>query len=65
MEQLPEETDRMCLSKGRHGFTEKETLPWKNTHMGSSAGNQAIWTPSPVQGLTGDPGKLTPMLGLA
>ncbi len=28
-------------------------------------GNQAIRTPSPVQGLTGDPGKLTPVLGLA
>ncbi len=33
--------------------------------MGLPAGNQAIWTPSPVQGLTGDPGKLTPILGLA
>ncbi len=28
-------------------------------------GNQAIQTPSPVQGLTGDPGELTPVLGLA
>ncbi len=28
-------------------------------------GNQAIRTPSPVQGLTGDPGELTPELGLA
>ncbi len=28
-------------------------------------GNQAIWTPSPVQGLTGDPGELTQVLGLA
>ncbi len=28
-------------------------------------GNQAIRTPSPVQGLTGDPGELTPVLGLA
>ncbi len=37
-----------ALSKGRHGFTERETLPWKNTHMGLPAGNQAIWTPSPV-----------------
>ncbi len=27
--------------------------------------NQAIWAPSPVQGLTGDPGKLTLILGLA
>ncbi len=27
--------------------------------------NQAIRTPSPVQGLTGDPGELTPVLGLA
>ncbi len=33
--------------------------------MGLPAGNQAIWTPSPVQGPTGDPGKLTPILGLA
>ncbi len=28
-------------------------------------GNQAIRTPSTVQGLTGDPGELTPVLGLA
>ncbi len=28
-------------------------------------GNQAIRTPSQVQGLTGDPGELTPVLGLA
>ncbi len=34
------------------------------THMGSPKGNQAIWTPSPVQGLTRDPGKLTLTLGL-
>ncbi len=33
--------------------------------MGLPEGNQAIWTPSPVQGLTGDPGELTPVLGLA
>ncbi len=52
------------LSKGRHGFTVRETLPWKNTRMGLPEGNQAIWTPSPVQGLTGDPGELTPVLGL-
>ncbi len=32
---------------------------------GITEGNQAIWTPSPVQGLTGDPGELTPLLGLA
>ncbi len=38
-----------ALSQGRHGFTVRETLPWKNTHMG----------------LTGDPGELTPVLGLA
>ncbi len=54
-----------ALSKIRHGFTIRETLPWKNTHMGLPEGNQAIWTPSPVQGLTGDPGELTPELGLA
>ncbi len=23
-----------ALSQGRHGFTVRETLPWKNTHMG-------------------------------
>ncbi len=28
-------------------------------------GNQAIRTPSPIQGLTGDPGELTQVLGLA
>ncbi len=33
--------------------------------MGLPEGNQAIWTPSPVQGLTGDPGELAPVLGLA
>ncbi len=30
--------------------------------MGLPVGNQAIWTPNPVQGLTGDPGELTPVL---
>ncbi len=54
-----------ALSQGRHGFTVRETLPWKNTHMGLPKGNQAIRTPSPLQGLTGDPGELTPVLGLA
>ncbi len=54
-----------ALSKGRHRFTEGETLPWKNTHMGLPKENQAIRTPSQVQGLTGDPGNLTPVLGLA
>ncbi len=53
-----------ALSKERHGFTVRETLPWKNTHMGLPEGNQAIRTPSPVQGLTGDLGELTPVLGL-
>ncbi len=43
----------------------RETLPWKNTHMGLPGGNQAIRTPSSVQGLTRDPGELTPVLGLA
>ncbi len=54
-----------ALSKGRHGFTVRETLPWKNTRMGLPEGNKAIRTPSPVQELTGDPGELTPVLGLA
>ncbi len=53
------------LSKGRHGLIVRETLPWKNTHMGLSERNQAILTPRPVQGLAGDPGVLTPVLGLA
>ncbi len=35
-----------ALSKGRHGFTVRETLPWKNTRMGLPEGNQAIRTPS-------------------
>ncbi len=54
-----------ALSKGRHRFTKGETLSWKNTHMGLPKENQAIRTPSQVQGLTGDPGNLTPVLGLA
>ncbi len=33
--------------------------------MGLPEGNQAIRTPSPIQGVTGDPGELTPELGLA
>ncbi len=46
-------------------------LPWGKTYRGRihiwdyPKGNQAIRTPSPVQGLTGDPGELTPVLGLA
>ncbi len=41
-----------ALSKGRHRFTVRENLPWKNTRMGLPKGNQAIRTrtPSPVQG---------------
>ncbi len=27
-----------ALSQGRHGFTIRETLPWKNTHMGLPEG---------------------------
>ncbi len=27
-----------ALSQGRHGFTVRETLLWKNTHMGLSKG---------------------------
>ncbi len=46
-------------------------LPWGKPYCGRihirdyPKGNQAIQTPSPVQGLTGDPGELTPVLGLA
>ncbi len=46
-------------------------LPWGKHYHGRihiwdyPKGNQAIRTPSPVQGLTGDPGELTPVLGLA
>ncbi len=46
-------------------------LPWGKPYSGRihiwdyPKGNQAIRTPSPVQGLTGDPGELTPGLGLA
>ncbi len=46
-------------------------LPWGKPYSGRihiwdyPKGNQAIRTPSPVQGLTGDPGELTPVLGLA
>ncbi len=46
-------------------------LPWGKPYRGRihiwdyPKVNQAIRTPSPVQGLTGDPGELTPVLGLA
>ncbi len=46
-------------------------LPWGKPYRGRIhiwdylKGNQAIRTPNPVQGLTGDPGELTPVLGLA
>ncbi len=46
-------------------------LPWGKIYRGRihiwdyPKGNQAIRTPSPVQGLTGDLGELTPVLGLA
>ncbi len=54
-----------ALSQGRHGFT--MTKPYRGRiHIWDyPKGNQAIRTPSPVQGLTGDPGELTPVLGLA
>ncbi len=50
---------------------EDTDLPWGKPYRGGihiwdyPKGNQAIRTPSPVQGLTGDPGELTPVLGLA
>ncbi len=50
------------LSKRRHGLTVRKILPWKNTQIGLPEGNQAIRTPSPVQGLTRDPGELTPVM---
>ncbi len=43
-------------------------LPWGKPYRGRihiwdyPKGNQAIRTPSPVQGMTGDPGELTPVL---
>ncbi len=46
-------------------------LPWGKPYRGRihiwdyPKGNQAIRTPSPVQGLTRDPGELTPVLSLA
>ncbi len=46
-------------------------LPWGKPYRGRihiwdyPDGNQAIRIPRPVQGLTGDPGELTPVLGLA
>ncbi len=54
-----------ALSQGRHGFTMRETLRGRIHIWDYPKGNQAIRTPSPVQGLTGDPGELTPVLGLA
>ncbi len=50
---------------------EDRGLPWGKPYRGRihiwdyPKGNQAIRTPSPVQGLTGDPDELTPVLGLA
>ncbi len=42
---LPRSSEEGCqqnlteaLSKGRHRFTVRETLPWKNTHMGLPKG---------------------------
>ncbi len=59
------EPDRELCQRGDTG------LPWGTPYRGRiliwdyPKGNQAIRTPSPVQGLTGDPGELTPVLGLA
>jgi len=39
------------LSKERHGFTNEENIPWKNTHMELPEGNH-IWALSTEQGLT-------------
>ncbi len=64
-EVLPTEPDRELCQREDTG------LPWGKTYRGRihiwdyPEGNQAIRTPSPVQGLTGDPGELTPVLGLA
>lgn len=40
------------LSRERHGFTNGETVLWKNTHMGLPQGNHYIWALSTVQELT-------------
>ncbi len=64
-EVLPAEPDRELCQREDTG------LPWGKSYRGRihiwdyPEGNQAIRTPSPVQGLTGDPGDLTPVLGLA
>ncbi len=64
-EVLPAEPDRELCQREDTG------LPWGKPYHGRihiwdyPEGNQAIRTPSPVQGLTGDPGELTPVLGLA
>ncbi len=64
-EVLPAEPDRELCQREDTG------LPWGKSYRGRihiwdyPEGNQAIRTPSPVQGLTGDPGELTPVLGLA
>ncbi len=64
-EVLPAEPDRELCQREDMG------LPWEKPYRGRihiwdyPEGNQAIRTPSPVQGLTGDPGDLTPVLGLA
>ncbi len=55
----------------KQSHREATGLPWGKPYRGGihiwdyPKGNQAIRTPSPVQGLTGDPGELTPVLGLA
>ncbi len=64
-EVLPAEPDRELCQREDTG------LPRGTPYLGRihiwdyPEGNQAIRTPSPVQGLTGDPGELTPVLGLA
>ncbi len=64
-EVLPAEPDRELCQREDTG------LPWGKPYRGRihiwdyPEGNQAIRTPSPVQGLTGDLGELTPVLDLA
>ncbi len=69
---LPRSREEGCQPNLTEALSREDTgLQWGKPYHGRihiwdyPKGNQAIRAPSPVQGLTGDPGELTPVLGLA
>ncbi len=69
---LPRSREEGCQQNLTEALSREDTcLSWGKPYRGRihiwdyPKGNQAIRTPSPVQGLTRDPGELTPVLGLA